>query len=148
MTASPMRGSWQEAADVALARIPIHGVARFVGERVVAAVIIAHAVGEAHIGGAGAALIDPGIFIGRDGLGGELPADPVGFFAHDDGFAEAEGGERRADRACAAADDEDVAVSFFHGFLLSNLVGIAGLALDRCTVCFNTVRGIFRRQSE
>ena len=107
-----------EAADIALARVPVHGLPRLVRQGIIAAVIIADAIREAHVAGCGAALINPGVLIGRDSLGGKLAADPVGFFAHDDGFAHAQGCQCRADRARAAADDEDIAVSFFHaGFL-------------------------------
>ena len=101
-----------EAADIALPGIEIDDSARGVGERIVAPVVVADALGELHVAGGRAALLDPGVFVRRDGLGGELPADPVGFFGHDDGLAHAQDGQRRADRACAAADDENVAASF------------------------------------
>ena len=105
MTAKPMRGSWQRRLTLPCPGFPVHGVPGFFGQGIVAAIIVAQAIGKAHISRCRAALIDPGVFVRRHGLRGQLATDPVGFFAHDDRLAQAQRGKRRADGASPAADD-------------------------------------------
>ena len=103
-----------QAADVALPRIPIHGVARLFRQGIVAPIIIAHAIGKTHVGRGRAALIDPGILVRRNRLRRQLAAEPVGFFTHDDRLAHPQCRQRRADRARPATDNQNIRVLFFH----------------------------------
>ena len=58
---------------------------------------------------------DPGMFVWRDGLRGELAADPVCLFREDDFHAGAQGGQRGGASARAAADHGDVAADGVRG---------------------------------
>src|SRR5205823_5828862 len=60
--------------------------------------------------GAGAAeLLDPGVFVRRDGLRRELSADPVGLVGDDDRHAVTQGRKRGGDAAGPASDHRDIA---------------------------------------
>ena len=48
------------------------------------------------------------ILIGRDGLAGQLAADPVGWLGQDDGFSQSRRAQGGGDTARSAADDQDV----------------------------------------
>ena len=103
-----------EARDGAVAGVEI-GVARasaVSGE--VAEVIIADALAEVEVGTGAAEGFDPGVLVGRNGLGGELAADPIGFFGQDDAEAVAGGGQRGRAAARATADDDEVGGEFLH----------------------------------
>jgi hypothetical protein len=62
----------------------------------------------------------PGMLVERHALRGQLPAEPVQFLHQHDLAAEPGCGQRRADAAKAAADDQDFGRDFFsccaHGF--------------------------------
>ena len=78
------------------------------GERVVAPVVGADAPAEVPVGARGAEVLDPAVFIRRDGLLGQLAADPCRFFRHHDAEAVARQGERRRAPADTTADDDGV----------------------------------------
>lgn len=101
-----------ELADPAAAGVE-PGIVPGVGqERVVAAVPAAHPLAELAVGGGAAVRFDPGVFVGRDGLRGELAADPVRLFGEDHPFAELAGGEGAGHAADPGADDEDACLRF------------------------------------
>jgi hypothetical protein len=50
------------------------------GQRVMGAIVITHGIAVLTIGKRATEKFDPGMFVGRDGLAGELASDPVGFF--------------------------------------------------------------------
>jgi hypothetical protein len=101
-----------EFGDGAVAGIEEGIRAGLFGERKVARVVIAHAAAESRVGLRAAEGFDLGVFVGRDGLRGELAADPVGLFGHDHAEAGARGGERGGDATGAAADDDEVGGEF------------------------------------
>jgi hypothetical protein len=56
------------------------------------------------------------VFVGGDGLGGKLAADPIGGFGEDDLPAQSQGGQGSGDTAKAAAYNENVCGLFVkHG---------------------------------
>jgi hypothetical protein len=79
------------------------------------AVVAPHAVAKPAITRGAAELLDPRVLIGRHGLAGELPADPIGFFGQYDAVAEAGGAHGRGAAARAAAHNKNVAGGFVHG---------------------------------
>ena len=97
-----------KAADRPLARVEADDAARLVGKGVVAAIVVAHILRELPVAAGGAGPLDPGMFVGRDGLGRQLTADPVALLAEDDASAEAQGREGRGHAARPPADDEKV----------------------------------------
>ena len=76
-----------ELRDAAVAGVERSRLAGLGGQGVMAAVILADAPPQGPVGGIDAELLDPGVFVGRDGLRGELAADPVGRLGQDDGAA-------------------------------------------------------------
>jgi hypothetical protein len=56
--------------------------------------------------------LDPGMFVGRHGLGGQLPADPFGLLGQDDFFPQTQGAQGRGNAAEPAADDQNVGFQF------------------------------------
>ena len=83
--------------------------ARLRGQRVVVAVVVADAVAVGAVAPRAAERLDPGVLVGRDGLRGELAADPVGLLGHHHAQAVAQRGQRGGAAAGAAADDRHVA---------------------------------------
>jgi len=78
-------------------------------ERVVVAVVLADALAEGAPGSGAAEHFDPGMFVRRHRLRGELAADPAGLLGHDHAQAGAAGGQRGGATARAAAHDGDIA---------------------------------------
>ncbi len=104
-----------EAGDRAIAGIQVPARPGVRGKRVVAPVECANAVPKFPIQAGAAEGLDPGILIGRDGLGGELAADPIGFLGNDDAHAIAGGSQGRGAPAGSAADDGHIATEFAGG---------------------------------
>jgi len=103
-----------QPADMAPAGVEVHDLAGLEPQRVVAAVVVADALGEAAVGVGAAGGLDPRVLVRRDGLGGELPADPIGFLGHDHFFAQPQHGERRSHAAQSPANDQHIGLSLFH----------------------------------
>ena len=104
-----------EFGDGAVARVEERVGARGVGQRKVSRVVIAHAAAEGLVTFRAAEGFDLRVFVGRDGLGGELAADPIGFFGHDDAEARTGRRERGGDATHTAADDDEIDRAFFGG---------------------------------
>ena len=62
----------------ARARVELRRQPRGVGQRVVDAVVRADPVAQRAVGRRAAAALDPAVLVGRHGLAGQLPAEPVG----------------------------------------------------------------------
>src|SRR5690606_31517335 len=83
------------AGNSAGAGIEIRGGAGGVGERVIAAIVIADPVAQFAVASGAAESFDAVMFVGRNGLGSKLAANPVGFLGHDHAETVAGGGEGR-----------------------------------------------------
>lgn len=79
-------------------------------------IVVQHFVAKRAIARRAAKLLDPGVFIRRNGLAGELASDPGIFFGHDNLPPHGRGGHGGRAATGAAANDEDVGVEFFHKF--------------------------------
>src|SRR5690606_27007769 len=73
-----------EAADPARAGIEVAPGAALGCQGVMVAVILADAIAQLAIGAGDAELLDPAMLVGRYGLAGELPAQPVIFLGEND----------------------------------------------------------------
>lgn len=73
--------------------IQIHALPRRGGQRVRIAVISAHGIAIGSITGRATEFFDPRMLVRRNGLRGELPADPVRLFGEDDSHPIAQRGE-------------------------------------------------------
>ena len=104
-----------DGGDGAASGVELRAGAGFGGERVVVAVVLADSVAIGAVGLGGTEGFDPGVLIGGDGLRGELAADPIGLFRHDDAQAIAAGGEGGGAASGGAADDGDVTADFTAG---------------------------------
>ena len=72
------------------------------------AIVIADALPECPVRCTRAELLDPGMLVGRDGLGGELAADPVGRLGQYDRAAGPKRGQRRGAAPEAAPHDHHI----------------------------------------
>ena len=72
------------------------------------AIILADGIPVVAIGAGAAELLDPGMLVRRNALGGELAADPVCLFRQDDAHAVAQSGERGGASTDAGTDNRDV----------------------------------------
>ena len=79
-TARATRGSWHSRETEPLPGFRWTASLAESVSGVVAAVVVANTVAQCPIGAGAALRFDPGVFVGRDGLLGELATQPVGFF--------------------------------------------------------------------
>jgi hypothetical protein len=96
----------RERADVARAGVELRAGARRGRERVVRPVMRADRVAQAPVARGHAEALDPWVLVGRDGLAGQLAAEPGALGDEDDFRAALGGSERRGDAAQPAARDE------------------------------------------
>src|SRR5215204_2380372 len=82
-----------EATHRPASGIEIFPGAGFVREWVVAAVVRPDAIPKAAVARGATHVLAPGMLVRRDGLGGEVVADPIRLFGEDDLLAEAQGGQ-------------------------------------------------------
>ena len=75
-------------------------------------IIITHGIAIGPVTGGAAKLFDPGMFIRRHRLAGELPAQPVGRFGQYDAHAITRRGQRGGTASDAPADDGYIALNF------------------------------------
>ena len=101
-----------ELRDASVAGVQGSGRSRLGGHRIMAAVIVPDSLSERPIGGIGAELLDPGMFVGGHGLRGELSADPIGRLGQDDGAADAQRRQGRGAAAQTATDDREIRGDF------------------------------------
>ncbi|ODA72355.1 hypothetical protein APS67_003532 [Streptomyces sp. AVP053U2] len=97
-----------ELADAAGPGVEQRQGPRFGAQRIPLPVVGADRFAQRPVGGRDTELLDPRVFVRRDGLRGELAADPVGLLGEDDGAPRTAGGERGGHTARAAARDEDL----------------------------------------
>jgi hypothetical protein len=95
---------------------------------VVAAVVVADAPPETAIAGGAAHAFDPGMFVGGDGLGGKLPANPVSGFAEDNLPAQPQSGQGSSDTTQTTAYNENVCGLFVKHEGLHNVATITFMA--------------------
>jgi hypothetical protein len=98
-----------EARDCAVTRIQVPARARFGGEGVVAAIEIAHRLAVSTVGARTAKAFNPGVFVRRHGLGGELASNPVRLLGHDHPHAVTQRCQSRGAATHTAAGDGDIA---------------------------------------
>ncbi len=121
-----------QTGHLAVAGIELFDGPRLSGQGVVAAVVFADAAAQVAIGAGGAELLDPGVFVGRHGLLGELAAEPVGFLGEQYATTGAGRRERRGTTAQAAADDDDIRPHFLvFGVRVGAQVGQCGQRSQR-----------------
>src|SRR6185312_11729186 len=101
-----------EFRDIAVARIEMRECLGGIGDRVIAAVVIADSVSQFPVTVGAAAFFDPGMLIRRDALRSELAADPVILLGENDFEPVACRGESTGDAAEAATDDNDIGLEF------------------------------------
>ena len=101
-----------ELRNAPTAGIQIRPAARLGREREIALVVIADAGAQIEIAPRAAEGFDPGVFIRRHGLRGELPADPIGFLRQNDLQPIPCGRERGGATAQATTDDDQIRAEF------------------------------------
>src|SRR3954447_7383468 len=102
----------REPGHRAVAGIEIGACAGLLRERIVVPVVVAHSGAVVEVTAGAAELLNPGVFIRRDGLSGELPADPIGFLGEHDAHAVAESGERGRETTDSAPYNGYIAPEF------------------------------------
>lgn len=85
------------------------------------AVPLPNPIPELPISPRAAELFDPGVFVRRNALRGELPSNPKRLFRQDHTVTQGRRRHRRRTPSGASADDEDVAV---HGLIWTVLVSV------------------------
>jgi hypothetical protein len=75
----------------------------------------AHALAEAAIAQGAAELLDPGVLVGRHGLAGKLPPEPIGLLDEDHVLVHPGGGDSRGETADSAPQNDDVSLELSHG---------------------------------
>ncbi len=69
-----------EAGDASVAGIEVPTLMGIPVEGVIPPIKFSNAVPKLSVTAGSSELLDPGMLIGRDGLSGQLPPDPIGFF--------------------------------------------------------------------
>jgi hypothetical protein len=101
-----------EPGHAAIARVEPGRVTRRRGQGVMPQVVRTDAIAEFTVTARAAESLDPWVLVGRDGLRGDLPADPVGRLGADDPQPCPARGERCGAPAESSPDDDDVGRSF------------------------------------
>src|SRR5690242_10831009 len=105
-----------EAADIGHAGVEIGIFSRCGKQRIVAAIELAHGVTPAPIGGGASRTFNPGVLVRRNSLSGELTANPIQFFGHDDLSPETGGGKRTGYSTKPPSNDQHIGLQFLHGW--------------------------------
>jgi hypothetical protein len=101
-----------ELRDRTTAGVKIFDSLRGSSQRVVCSVITPNTVAELAVKFGAAAFLDPGVFIGRDGLRCQLTSNPIRFFGQDYIAACSGGGECSRTTSDTSANDDDIGTEF------------------------------------
>ena len=124
-----------EGADSAKPRVEVECTERTAVERIVAPVVLPDFGTQQTIGRSAAGRFDPGVFVGRHRLGGQLPPQPVGLFGQHHGAPQLQRRQGSRHPPQPPPHNQQIAGSLLDR--LSRHTGLPGL----CSVCHRKIYG-------